>query len=81
MDERLDHDMRVKYCEEIMSRMSEEERALTKTPEGWSDFLKAYWDYDPEGYVRPPEVSDEQRKEWADKLKRRYYIVGRSHEN
>jgi len=77
LDEALDHEMRENHCKEILSQMSDEERKLTDTPEGWSAFLKEHWEYDPEGYVRPPEVTKEQREEWSRRLSRRYYIVGR----
>jgi len=81
LGEALDYEMRENHCREILSQMSEEERRLTDTPEGWSAFLKEHWEYDPEGYVRPPEVTQEQREEWSKKLSRRYYVVDRKQIN
>lgn len=77
LEERDDHDMRVKYCEQILSEMSAEERAFADTPDGWSAFLKEHWDYNPEGYVRPI-VTPGQREEWRNnQAKKKFYVVER----
>ena len=78
VEESFDYDMREKHCKEVLSRMSKEELIATQTAEGWLAFLDEHWKYEPDGYIKPTEVTQEQRQEWSKKLSRKYYVVQRS---
>jgi hypothetical protein len=73
LDEIKDHQMRKEHCQDLMKNMPEDERKDF-------DVLKAWNEYVPyPGYVRPPELSDEEWKERASFMpKKKFYTVDRS---